>query len=115
MLRRAPLLVGLLAFLLFFAPMLDPAVQLYYRDTGRLYYPVKLYIAQHLRGGHLPLWDTMVESGASILGQVTPGMPHPATLLYLLLPFDVAFKANHALGPLLGAIGAYLLARRLGA
>ncbi|MGZ6144066.1 MAG: hypothetical protein ACXWLM_12060, partial [Myxococcales bacterium] len=69
----------------------------------------------HLRAGHLPLWDTMVESGVSILGQVTPGLLHPATLLYLVLPFDVAFKLNHALGPLLGGIGAFLLARRLGA
>src|SRR3954469_18523988 len=106
--RRAPLLVGLALFALFFAPALDPAVQLYYRDTARLYYPVKLYIAQHLRAGHLPLWDTMVESGVSLLGQVTPGLLHPATLLYLFLPFEIAFKANHALGPLLGGIGAYL-------
>src|SRR4051812_21517541 len=94
--RAAPPLVGLLLFGLFFASAFDPRVQLYYRDTGRLYYPVKLYIAQHLRAGNLPLWDTMVESGVSLLGQVTPGLLHPATVLYLVLPFDVAFKLNHA-------------------
>ncbi|MFN2548477.1 MAG: hypothetical protein ABR567_13675 [Myxococcales bacterium] len=113
--RAAPAIVGLVLLVVFFASTFDPRVQLYYRDTGRLYYPVKLYIAQHLRAGSLPLWDTMVESGVSLLGQVTPGLLHPATLLYLVFPFDVAFKLNHALGPLLGGIGAWLLARRLGA
>lgn len=113
--RLVPPLVGVLLLLLFFASLLDPSVQLYYRDTGRLYYPVKLYIAQQLRAGHLPLWDTMTEAGASLLGQVTPALLHPATLLYLALPFDLAFKLNHLLGPLLGGVGAWLLARRLGA
>ncbi|HMC34248.1 MAG TPA: hypothetical protein VKH65_07570, partial [Myxococcales bacterium] len=55
--RAAPALLGLVLLCLFFAATLDPAVQLYYRDTGRLYYPVKLFIAQQLRAGHLPLWD----------------------------------------------------------
>lgn len=113
--RAAPALLGLALLGLFFASTLDPAVQLYYRDTGRLYYPVKLYIARELRAGRLPLWDTMTECGVSLLGQVTPGLLHPATLLYLVFPFDLAFKLNHALGPLLGGIGAWLLARRLGA
>jgi len=47
--RAAPALLGFALLALFFAPVLDPAVQLYYRDTGRLYYPVKLFIAQQLR------------------------------------------------------------------
>ena len=115
-LRRflVPLFCAALA-ILFLAPLFDPAVQLYYRDAGRLYYPVKLFIASELRSGRLPLWDPLTECGVSILGQMTPGLFHPATLLYLPLPFDVAFKLNHALGLLLGGIGAYRLARRLGA
>jgi len=111
--RAAPCLLGLALLAAFFAQTLDPAVQLYYRDTGRLYYPVKLFIAQQLRGGHLPFWDPLTECGVSLLGQVTPGLLHPATLLYLALPFNLAFKLNHLLGPLLGGIGAYRLARRL--
>jgi hypothetical protein len=111
--RAAPALLGLALLAIFFAPTLDPAVQLYYRDTGRLYYPVKLFITQQLRGGHLPFWDPMTECGVSLLGQVTPALLHPATLLYLAFPFDLAFKLNHLLGPLLAGIGAYRLARRL--
>ncbi|HZR08457.1 MAG TPA: hypothetical protein VFA79_07735, partial [Myxococcales bacterium] len=115
LLRAAPALVGFALLALFFAPTLDPSVQLYYRDTGRLYYPVKLFIAQQLRAGHLAFWDPLTECGVSLLGQVTPGLLHPATLLYLVFPFDLAFKLNHLIGPLLAGIGAFRLARRLGA
>src|SRR3982751_6608620 len=72
------MLLGLALLVLFFAPTLDPRVQLYYRDTGRLYYPVKLFIAEQLRAGHLPFWDPLTECGISLLGQVTPGLLHPA-------------------------------------
>src|SRR5207302_2049913 len=37
LLRLAPALLGLALLAIFFAPTLDPRVQLYYRDTGRLY------------------------------------------------------------------------------
>ena len=55
--RHAPALLGLAIFLAFVAPVLAPGVQLYYRDTGRLYYPVKLYIAQALAHGRIAWWD----------------------------------------------------------
>jgi len=97
------------------APVLDPDVQLFWRDTQRFFYPFKLAIAERLRRGELPLWDPWTESGASVLGQLTPGLWHPATLLYLALPFPLAFKLNHLIALPLAAAGAFLLARRLGA
>ena len=97
------------------APVLDPDVQLFWRDTQRFFYPFKLAIAERLRRGELPLWDPWTESGASVLGQLTPGLWHPATLLYLALPFPLAFKLNHLIALPLAAMGAFLLARRLGA
>ncbi|HEX4386940.1 MAG TPA: YfhO family protein [Myxococcales bacterium] len=113
--RFLPALIALGAFLLLAWPVLDPDVQLFYRDTGRLYYPVKKYMAERLRQGQLPFWDPWTESGVSVLGQVSPGMLHPWSLLYLIFPFDLAFKLNHLLPLLLAGAGLYLLARRLGA
>ena len=110
-----PALVALGAFLLLAWPVLDPDVQLFYRDTGRLYYPVKKYIAERLRQGQLPFWDPWTEAGTSLLGQMSPAVLHPWSLLYLALPFDLAFKLNHLLPLLLAGAGLYLLARRLGA
>ncbi|HEX9576813.1 MAG TPA: hypothetical protein VF993_03620 [Myxococcales bacterium] len=113
--RFLPFLCGASAWLIFVLPVLDPSMTLYYRDTGRLYYPVKRYIADRLLRGELPLWDPWTEAGASILGQTTPGLFHPFTLLYLAFPFDLAFKLNHLLPLLLAGISAWLLARQLGA
>jgi hypothetical protein len=112
--RLWPALAGLGAFLVIAVPVLNPEVQLFYRDTGRLYYPVKKYIADRLLAGELPLWDPWTESGTSLLGQMSPAIFHPWTLLYVL-PFDLAFKLNHLLPLLLAGVGTYLLARRLGA
>ena len=97
------------------APVLDPQVQLFWRDTQRFFHPFKLVLAERLRRGELPLWDPWTEGGVSVLGQLTPGLWHPATVLYLALPFSLAFKLNHLLALPLSAWGAWLLARRLGA
>lgn len=103
-------------FLLATGPVLfNPRLQLYFRDTGRLYYPVRKYIADRLAQGELPLWYPWSEAGLSLLGQLTPALLHPFTLLYLALPFDLAFKLHHLLPLPLAGVGAYLLARRLSA
>ncbi|HEX4386316.1 MAG TPA: YfhO family protein [Myxococcales bacterium] len=111
--RLLPALAGAAAFLILVWPVFDPEMQLFFRDTGRLYYPVKKYIAERLRHGELAFWDPWVESGISLLGQMSPGLLHPWTLLYLVFPFDLAFKLNHLLPLLLAGVGLYLLARRL--
>lgn len=97
------------------APVLDPAVQLYDRDTGRCEYPLKHELARRLARGELPLWVPWTEAGTSLLGQITPALFHPITALYLALPFDLAFKLNHLLALPLAALGLWLLARRLSA
>jgi hypothetical protein len=113
LLRALPLVPLLALFTALFLPVLDPNVQLFFRDTGRLYYPVRRYIAERVARGELPLWNPATEAGTSLLGQVTPGLFHPLTLLYAALPFEVAFKLNHLLALPVAAAGMYLLARRL--
>ena len=93
---RPRLLAGAVVAALW-APVLDPRQQLFWRDTQRFFYPFKLAIAERLRRGELPLWDPWTESGASVLGQLTPGLWHPATLLYLARLITVVFvAARHA-------------------
>src|SRR5215813_1283263 len=111
---RPRLLVGAVVAALC-APVLDPRQQLFWRDTQRFFYPFKLAIAERLRRGELPLWDPWTESGVSVLGQLTPALWHPTTLLYLVLPLPLAFKLNHLIALPLAAAGAFLLSRRLGA
>ena len=116
-LRRWAPPAGLVALLLLALalPLLDPSVQLFDRDTGRCEYPFKHEMAARLLRGELPLWVPWTEAGTSLLGQMTPALFHPATLLFALLPFSLAFKLDHLLAIALCALGAALLARRLGA
>jgi hypothetical protein len=114
--RLLPALIGMVAFAALTVRVFNPGEQLFYRDTGRLIYPVKKYIADRLGHASLPLWDPWTAAGSSLLQQVWPGLLHPWTLLYVIgLPFDLAFKLNHLLPLLLAGVGLYLLARRLGA
>ena len=115
LLRAAPALVAAAGLLLFVLPALDPEVQLFYRDTGRLYYPLRWTIAQRLASFQLPLWDPWTDAGISLFGQLTPAILHPGTLLYYVLPFDLAFKLHHLLALPVAALGVHLLSRRLGA
>src|SRR3954468_3087172 len=106
---------GIVVWLLLVAPALPPDRQLGERDTARLFYPVEKTVAAALRAGRPPFWDPRIECGTSILGQVTPAALHPFALLYLALPFGLAFKLEHLLALLLGGFGAALLAIQLGA
>src|SRR5436305_9986661 len=96
-------------------PVLLPGAQLGERDTGRLYYPVERGIADALRAGRLPLWEPRIEAGMSYLGQMSPAALHPFALLYVALPFPLAFKLEHLLALLLGGFGAAALSAELGA
>ena len=116
MTRALPWLVALLLFGIIGGPvLLRPGEQLFHRDSARFDYPVRKVIASRLARGELPLWDPWAEAGTSLLGQLTPAVLHPAAVLYVALPFDLAFKLHHLLMLPLAALGAFLLARRLGA
>jgi hypothetical protein len=64
--RRPKLLTGALIAALC-APVLDPQVQLFWRDTRRFFHPFKLAMAERLRAGELPPWEGWTESGVSVL------------------------------------------------
>jgi hypothetical protein len=106
--------LGATLILFVVAPALDPSEQLFYRDTLRCAYHFKHFIAEQLNAGRSPFWDPWTESGTSVLVQITPGLLHPLTLLYLVLPFELAFKLNHLLAIPLAWVGLYLLARKIG-
>jgi hypothetical protein len=111
--RWTPWLLGLLLFALLAGTALAPSLQLFYRDTGRNAYPYKQFIAQQLRAGASPFWNPWTESGAPVLTQVTPGLFHPLTALYLALPFEWAFKLNHLVAIPLAWAAMFLLAGRV--
>jgi len=111
-----PALLVAASLLLLVLPALDPSLQLYDRDTSRCEGPFKWELWRRLAAHQLPLWVSWTEAGTSLLGQMTPGLFHPSTLLYLLpLPFELLFKLQHLLALPLAAAGLYLFARGCGA
>ncbi len=78
--------------------------------------PYKAFLGESLSDGHLPLWMPDVFSGIPYLAsiQAAPLFP-PHTLLYGLLDPYTALGLTVSLELVIAAVGAWLLARRLGA
>jgi len=106
----AAVLVGLL--LLAFHGALQGRV-FYLRDISQNHYPVRALVTERIRSGALPLWDPYHGGGTPLLANPNAQVLHPITLLFLALPFDVAFVSSIVLQFALLAAGGYLLARAL--
>ncbi|MFY3742894.1 hypothetical protein ACOQFB_03215 [Anaeromyxobacter sp. Red801] len=102
------------ALALFFAPALLTDQQFLFRDNGRMHWPVKRYVAEQLRQGHLPQWNPYAGLGIPLIGTAVDAVQHPFNLLLIALPFEIGFKAWVLLSFLLAATGAYAWARLLG-
>src|SRR5882672_10309362 len=82
----------------------------YLRDVSQNHMPVRRMVTDRLAAGSLPLWDPLHGGGTPLLANPDHLVLHPITLLFMALPFDVAFTVS-IVGLL--ALGGYLLARTL--
>ena len=55
-----------------------------YRDQGDFFYPLKLYTADRLRAGEIPMWNPLSGAGEPWLGNGQSGVFYPPSLLFLL-------------------------------
>ncbi len=55
-----------------------------FRDQGDFFYPLKLYTAERLRAGQIPLWNPLSGTGEPWLANGQSGVFYPPTLLFLL-------------------------------
>ncbi|HYV84271.1 MAG TPA: YfhO family protein [Patescibacteria group bacterium] len=85
----------------------------YLRDVSQNHMPVRRLVTDRLAAGSLPLWDPLHGGGTPLLANPDHLVLHPITLLFLALPFDVAFTASIVGQFALLALGGYLLARTL--
>jgi hypothetical protein len=75
---------ALLPALLWLAPALLQRRAPSYRDQGDFFYPLKLYTAQRLRSGEIPLWNPLSGAGEPWLANGQSGVFYPPTWLFLL-------------------------------
>ena len=75
--------------------------------------PWKLFNAQELKAGRIPIWNPYNLGGTPQLGNWQSGVLYPTTLLFLVLPEMVAWSLHVLLQPLLAGLFMLLFLRSL--
>ncbi len=86
--RRYTQLAGvwLFAMALRFGWMIILGRTLFFGDNFSLLVPGKLFTAQWLSQGTIPLWNPYIFSGISWIGDISQSIFYPSTLLFWALP-----------------------------
>jgi len=109
-LPAALVLVTLL--LIRFWPMLAQGKTMYFADNFSLMVPGKVFTAQWLRQGILPLWNPYVMAGLPWIGDINQSVLYPSTLAFMWLLPALAVNVTIISHLILAFAGMYLLAKR---
>src|SRR5713226_8743451 len=105
--------VGLLAAALaFYYPLVFLGRALVDYDAFVYFYPQRMYLAQSLWAGRIPLWDPDLFLGVPFLANPQTAVLYPPSWLFLLGPVQVIYAAQLVLHAFLAATFTYLLARQ---
>jgi uncharacterized membrane protein YfcA len=74
-------------------------------------FPLRVLSGHQLAGGHLPLLNSLANSGTPLLGGMNAGSFYPLSLFFVVLPPVVAWVATLAITYASAAVGLYALAR----
>src|SRR5216683_2910672 len=106
-------IVGLLvASLAFYYPLVFLGRALVDYDAFVYFYPQRVYLAQSLLAGRIPLWDPDLFLGVPFLANPQTAVLYPPSWLFLLGPVQVIYAAQLVLHAFLAATFTYLLARQ---
>jgi hypothetical protein len=97
------------------AAVLATGRTLAWRDTARLFAPMRPLVEDALRGGRLPLWNPHEALGVPLLAQLMHGVLHPVSIAAALLGPGTGMDPIIVAHVVLAALGGAFLARRLGA
>ncbi len=86
-----------------------------WRDTARLFAPLRVLVVEALRAFRLPLWNPHEGCGVPLFAQLMHGALHPLSVLGAFLAPGAGMDAFIVGYVVLAAVGAALLARQLGA
>ncbi len=77
---------------LYFHPLLSAKLIFVERDLSAFFIPPRLLWVNLVRSGTAPFWNPYNYSGIPLLATLQPGVLYPPHLLYLFLPFNVAWN-----------------------
>ena len=101
--------------LIYFSDVLTAKILLVERDLTTFFYPFRFVWVESVRQGHFPFWNPYIKCGVPLFATVQPGVLYPFSVLYLFLPFDLAFNWTIVLHFFLAGLFTYGLMRELGA
>ena len=82
------------------------------RDHLDYFQPLRMFTAEELKGGRLPLWNPYSASGEPWLANPQTGVFYPPAWLFLVLPFETAYMLFLLAHLVILGWGAYLLFAR---
>jgi hypothetical protein len=99
------------ASLVFYFPLVFLGRALVDYDAFVYFYPQRVFLAQSLLAGHIPLWDPQLFLGAPFLANPQTAVLYPPSWLFLLGPVQSVYAAQLVLHAFLAAYFTYLLVR----
>lgn len=111
--KRPPIAI-VACWLLLFGPSILAGRVFYFRDLFYFHRPLREAVVRAIVSGQAPFLNPWLNLGQPMLADPSYTVFYPATLLFLVLPFGLAWNLSLSGHVLWGALGAYLLLRELG-
>ena len=104
-------LIGIFIVLLVlrFHPMIFQGKVSVFGDNYSLMVPGKIFIAQNLLEGRLPLWNPYLFSGVPLIHDVNQSVLYFTSLIFVLFPAAIATNLSVIIHVILVSLGTYLL------
>ncbi|MBU0501697.1 MAG: hypothetical protein KJ811_00430, partial [Candidatus Margulisbacteria bacterium] len=106
-----PFFLYLSLVLVFFSRFLDGSLIFGFKDLSRYFYPLRYLMVEQVKAGFWPLWNPYNFCGFPLLATLQIGFFYPLTIIYYILPFNLAFNYFIILHYFLSASFMYLLLR----
>lgn len=101
----------LLLILFFFSRFLSGTNIIAFKDLSRYFYPLRYLMVEQVKAGHFPLWNPYIFCGFPLLATLQVCFFYPLTLIFYLLPYNLAFNYYFILHYFLAANFMYWLLR----
>ncbi len=82
-------------------------------DIFSIIYPWRFQGIELLKSGHLPLWDPTILLGVPLFANFQAALLNPFNLLFILMPFNLAWAWQVVLQPILLFITSYIYLRNI--
>lgn len=89
---RKQLILFLVCVLLFFNGIIFTDKTFFFRDILNLFMPYRLFAAEHIQNGTLPLWNPYTFFGQPFLANPETSLFYPFTILFYIFNFAIAYK-----------------------